>query len=204
VKITSEDRLEDLTWPLPIEKKIDIFYKQLFGWQLHIADQIANGSPPLEEGARVNPIEHSGFAVLQICLSYFETIGKHRPTGSSVPAGKKSGSKFKAGVEAVFPTLSSIARKERGELLDAFYERARCALYHNSRTGRRVGLAQPSNGDAVYYDPKSRTLQISPERLPRVLKAHLEQYRGELLNPANGKLRASFQRRFDADFGVKP
>ncbi|HEV8406992.1 MAG TPA: hypothetical protein VGQ34_03575 [Sphingomicrobium sp.] len=73
---------KSLTFPL----KVDLFYEQAFGWQLHIADLVANGGTAFGEngdrkGTTVSAIRHSGFAVLQICFSYFETIGYY--TGKS-------------------------------------------------------------------------------------------------------------------------
>jgi hypothetical protein len=41
--ITWKDRDADLAWPITIERKIDIFYEQVRGWQSHVADLIANG-----------------------------------------------------------------------------------------------------------------------------------------------------------------
>jgi hypothetical protein len=65
-----------------------------------------------------------------------------------------------------------------------------------------VGLGQPPNGSALAYDPSGPTLVISPNRLPGVLKLHLERYRNELLNPSNSATRLSFERRFNEDFGI--
>jgi hypothetical protein len=195
MKVTWKDQDHDLVRPLTIEKKVDIFYQQTLGWQLHIADLIANGGDPLGGGTRLVPIEHSGFAVLQICLSYFETIGKYRGLSSG------SGANFRTGAEDVFPALGKIPEPEDGELLDALYKGGRCGLYHNSRTARGVGLGQPPSGKALAYAPGSKLLSISPERLPRVLKGHLEEYRAELLDPKNVTTRQRFERQFDRDFG---
>jgi hypothetical protein len=197
--ITWKHRDTDLAWPLTIEQKIEIFYQQAWGWQLHVADLIANGGHPLGGEAAVKRIQHSGFAVLQICLSYFETIGHYRAlaTGGS----KKY---FKAGAQAVLPGLQHVPDEVREKLLDVLYLGARCGLYHNSRTRRGVGLGQPSNGEAMAYDPHAQVLVISPERLPRALKRHLECYRTELLNPINADARRYFERQFDKDFGVSP
>ncbi|MGB8029832.1 MAG: hypothetical protein WCF30_09205 [Terracidiphilus sp.] len=195
MKVTWKDLDSDLVRPLTIEKKIDIFYQQTLGWQLHIADLIANGGDPLGGGTRLPSIEHSGFAVLQICLSYFETIGKYR----GLPGG--SGANFRAGAEDVFPQIRKIPEPERSELLSALYKGGRCGLYHNSRTARGVGLGQPPGGKALAYAPGLKVLSISPERLPRVLKGHLEGYRAELLDPKNATTRQRFERQFDRDFG---
>ena len=106
MKVSRKHDDGDLTWPLALEVKIDIFYEQLLGWQLHVADLIANGAHPLEGGAKVETIPDSGFAVLHICLSYFETIGKYQ----GVPVGR-DGAQFKAGALAVLPELRASAKR---------------------------------------------------------------------------------------------
>jgi hypothetical protein len=189
----------NLAWPLRIEEKIDIFYEQIRGWQLHVADLIANGGSSLDNGAQVRSVPHAGFAVLQICLSYFETIGKYRGT----PAGP-DGAQFKAGALDVLPELQNVPLAVRERLLKVLYGKARCGLYHNSRTSHGVGLGPTPNGQAMGYDPVEEKLAISPHNLPRVLKSHLEKYRDELMDPNNADARESFQRRFDRDFGSKP
>jgi len=201
MKITYKDDDSGLVWPLPIEKKIDVFYQQILGWQLHIADLIANGGEPLEGGARLEPIQHSGFAVLQICLSYFETIGKYQAPASG--NRKRDNEYFKAGAQAVFPSIQSAPATVREKLLDVLWKDARCGLYHNSRTRRGVGLSQLPTGDAMAYDPGTQILSICPERLPRALKDHLERYRADLLDLVNTNARRCFERQFDKDFGVK-
>src|SRR5208282_16201 len=182
--ITWKDRDADLVWPITVEQKIEIFYQQIWGWQLHVADLIANGGSPLGGGSEVQPIRHSGFAVLQICLSYFETIGQYRALASG--GSKKY---FKAGARAVLPWPQNIPDEMREQLLDLLYRGARCGLYHNSRTCRGVGLGQPPNGEAMAYDPDAQVLVISPERLPDALKCHLKRYRTELLDPINADAR---------------
>ena len=201
MKITWKDTDDGLVWPLPIEKKIDIFYQQVLGWQLHIADLITNGGDPLGGGAKVAPIRDSGFAVLLICLSYFETIGKYQARVDG--KRKKDNEYFKAGAQAVFPFILNTPPDVRKKLLDTLWKDARCGLYHNSRTSCGVGLGQPPNGEAMAYDPKAQKLAISPERLPPALKDHLKHYRMELLDPTKTDARRSFEHQFDKDFGVK-
>jgi hypothetical protein len=197
MKITWKHSDADLVRPLTIEQKIDIFYEQLRGWQLHVADLIANGGYPLDGGAEVQSIPHSDFAVLQICLSYFETIGKYRALATGA-----DGARFKAGVKAVLPELQNIPDEVCEKLLDVLYGSARCGLYHNSRTSYGVGVGPTPNGRALAYDPDEEVLVISSHCLPRALKDHLERYRTELLDPMNSEARRCFVRQFDKDFGV--
>jgi len=191
--ITWKHQDTDLSWPLTFEQKVDLFYEQALGWQLHIADLVANGGITFGEGKTVSSIRHSGFAVLQICLSYFETIGHY--------AGKPNGSEaaFRVGVLEVFPHLAKEKTAVVDDFVGALYRDARCGLYHNVRTAR-VELGQPP--EAVAYDPRSRRIVISPERLPRVLKAHLERFRTALMDTRNRELRARFEERFDKDCGA--
>jgi hypothetical protein len=183
---------------LTFEQKVEMFYEQTLGWQLHIADLIAKGGETFEAlGGRpaykVEPIEHSGFAVLHICLSYFELIGSLRaPT-------RTSGEKFKAGVREIFPTLLPGNGSDKA-LLERLHKGARCGLYHLGRTRSRVGLGQPSDGSPIEYDAKNDELSISPQRLPVALKAHLESFKAQLLDSTNISLRQEFEKQFDRGF----
>jgi hypothetical protein len=190
----------DLSWPLTFEQKVDLFYEQALGWQLHIADLVANGGTAFGEqgqrkGKQVCSIRHSGFAVLQICLSYFETIGYYTGEG----AGSKAA--FRKGVAEVFPNLATADPSVAKAFVDSLYQDARCGLYHNLRTARVV-LGWPPGQDAVAYDPQNQRVVVNPERLPRVLKAHLERFRQALLDQKNQALRAAFETRFDHDSGA--
>lgn len=198
--ITWKHQDTDLAWPLTFEQKVDLFYEQALGWQLHIADLVANGGTAFgEEGNRegkvVCSIRHSGFAVLQICLSYFETVGHY----TAEPSGSKDA--FRAGVLHVFPDLANADPVGVNGFVEALYRDARCGLYHNVRTAR-VALGQPPNGAPIAYDGHSQQVVISPERLPGSLKAHLERLRMALLDEGNPDLRARFERKFDEDSGA--
>lgn len=196
--ITWNHRDTDLTWPLAFEEKVELFYEQALGWQLHIADLVANGGKAFgEEGNRdgrsVRSIRHSGFAVLQICLSYFETVGRY--TGET--AGSKAA--FRKGVTEVFPDLVAADARFAEDFADALYREARCGLYHNVRTAR-VGLGWPPGTAAVAY--VDNRIVVNPERFPKMLKVHLERFRSALLDEGNRQLREAFEARFDHDAGA--
>ncbi|MEI9979390.1 MAG: hypothetical protein WDN23_10385 [Edaphobacter sp.] len=184
---------------LSYEEKVEIFYEQTLGWQLHIADLIANGGMTFEQintsqpGYEIPSIRHSGFAVLHICVSYFELVG------SIVSSETGSTKRFHAGMREVLPGLFK-GTPEDDALLKLLYKAARCGLYHSARPGGPVGLGQPDNGMAIAHDPGARKAIISPDRLPKVLKAHLSKLKTKLLDSANTPLRQRFQTRFDAGF----
>jgi hypothetical protein len=197
--ISWKDDDASLTWPLTFEQKVELFYDQAVGWQLHIADLVANGGIAFGEGGSrdgeaVVSIRHSGFAVLQICLSYLETVGNYTGNDTSSKAA------FRAGAREVFPELGMMPPDLAEAFIDSMYKDARCGLYHNVRSAR-VGLGTISNGSAYALDTSGRRPRVvfSPERLPKVLLNHLEGFRERLLNPTNSALRTSFERAFDRD-----
>jgi hypothetical protein len=190
-----------LSEPLSFEQKVDLFCEQALGWQLHVADLVANGGTAFGEngdrnGNTVSAIRHSGFAVLQICLSYFETIGYY--TGES----SGSGAAFRKGVAEVFPDFAREHPDKAKAFANALYKDARCGLYHNVRTAR-VGLGTPPDGAPIAYVSQRRLVVVSPERFPKALKAHLEFFRNALLDHDNQELRKVFADRFDDDHGAK-
>jgi hypothetical protein len=191
----------DLPATLSFEDKIDVFYAQTFGWQLHIADLIANSGATLEApGGRpsyhVDAIEHSGFAVLHICLSYLELVGSMIETHGS----KK---RFKAGARHVFPNHFHGSSFDE-PFLERLYDGARCGLYHAARTRQRVGLGEPHDGTALMYIPEDDRVIISPSRLPTALITHLSQFKLELLDTKNTQIRDEFVRQFDRGFEQHP
>jgi hypothetical protein len=192
--ITWKHRDSDFSWPPRFEEKVEIFFHRTLGWQLHIADLLANGGQPLGESTTVQPLRHSGFAVLQICLSYFETIGQYE---QRKPVTKTSTEYFKEGVRSIFPELLAHHGKAVEVLLTRFYKGARCGLYHNSMTMPGIGLGPPSGDSPITYDASTKTLAINPENLPKALKHHLERFRARLLDRKNVELRQKFERRFN-------
>lgn len=200
-----------LTWkhysdeiPLPwiFEQKVDVFYHRVLGWQLHIADIVANGGKPLSEKGdadELKAIPHSGFAVLQICLSYFETIGKYQEVNRQKTSPTDF---FKQGVYAVFPNLAKQEKHIADKFLDLFYEGARCGLYHSSITTPDIFLANTYSAMLFKLKPKPR-LFINPSILPEALKHHLTNYCNELLKKENRKLRFNFEKRFNKENGIK-
>ena len=182
---------------LTYEEKVDVFCEQTLGWQLQIANLITNGGTTFpqantgEPGYEVIAIRHSGFAVLHICMSYFELVGS-----LVSPTNKR----FQQGVRDVLPALFTGKPEDDNALSDFLYEGARNGLYHTGRTGPRVGLDQPADGSPIAFDPKHKTLVVNPHRLPVVLIEHLEKLKIRLLDPVEVGLHERFEKRFDRGF----
>ena len=201
--VTWKHERADFGLRLTYEQKVEVFFEQTLGWQLHIADLVANGGIALGEfksgqhGYQVPKIRHSGFAVLHICLSYIELIG------ALVQSNRQSSIRtFEAGLR-VIPGLIDPSAID-ADLVERLYDGARCGLYHEGRTRPGVGLGQPPDGHAIAYDRRGKAIGISPERLPRILTAHLEEFRGELLDPSKSHLKQRFEERFDSGFAQPP
>jgi hypothetical protein len=199
--ITWKHDSSKINWPPSFEEKVDIFYNRILGWQLHIADILSNGGKPMSQDqnlAELSSIPHSGFAVLQICLSYFETIAQYQ----RLKPKTTDSDDFKTGVHAVFPELSKGNQADVDAFLAMLYKNARCGLYHSSMTRAGVGLGQPGNGIAMAFISLHKQLVIDPHVLPKALKKHLGFYCKQLLDQNNKELRQNFETMFNKDNGL--
>lgn len=182
----------DFCRPLKFEDKVRIFKERTLGWQIDIAEACINGRTGCD-GAPLGPIKHSGYAVLQIVLSYFEMIAKLKD-GFVRPS--QSQSYFRAGVRDVFPALASHDATVVDDVLSILYGSARCGLYHAGMTEGRVVLLGEGL-PALTYDQHRRRLIVNPHNLVPVLRQHLLAYVNDLKDPAKVELRENFERRFD-------
>jgi hypothetical protein len=196
VWITWNHQDTDFSKPWTIEDKTEIFYERIYGWQLHVADLMVNGGLLLGTDQRIQAIPHSGFACLQVCLSYFETIAKYREGFAREGHSREY---FKKGFLMVFPKLNQADRAILNLLLDSLYEGARCGLYHASMASPGIGLGQCS-GPIGLSD--NNDIVINPNNLPIFLKQYLNNYRDQLRDSQNLELRANFEKRFDCDYSV--
>jgi hypothetical protein len=188
--ITWKHRETDFASPPSLEDKITIFQERVYGWQLNIADILANGQT---QGATLPAVPHSDFAGLQIQLAYFEAIAKYE---AGYVGDRESFSHFKKGVRLVFPALDSEDKRRVDSLLELLWKKGRCGLYHGSMPG--VGILIGDLSDvAMAFISKPPQLVIDPHRLPKELKRHLAAYVETLRDIRNAELRANFEARFD-------
>lgn len=176
----------DFILPVSIDDKIDVFADRTIGWQLGIANLIANGSPAIKA------IPHSGFAVLSIVINHFEFIAKYKEGFDKKGKPEKF---FKKGVKEVFPKLLEYPEDIVDDLLKLLYSGARCGLYHDGITGSKIILTGEIKA-AVKYDNGKRLI-INPHKLVTRLIEHFHTYIEELKIPNNQDLRINFERRFD-------
>jgi len=75
---------------------VELFVAQIRWWILEPAQLMAEGG--LSAGAMRPPFEHASFAILAVCLPYFEMIGKYSSGSTSI--GSEDG--FNLGFKAVY------------------------------------------------------------------------------------------------------
>ncbi len=185
----------DFSWPLTTDDKIEIFLDRTYGWQLDIADQCINGKRSPEGDIIVQPIDHSGFAVLNIVLSYFEMIAKYQ---DGFTQHTKSEYYFKQGLYSVFPDLKKQSSTIADNLLDILYYGCRCGLYHGGMTDTSIVVTGETEFPLV-FDSHELRLKINPHLLVPALKLHLAEYGAMLKDKTNTVLRQNHEKRFDFD-----
>jgi hypothetical protein len=170
----------DFPGKLTLDNKIDIFVDRISGWQIGIAKEIIKHN-----------IQHSGYAVLQIIMSYFETIGKYS-SGYIGDHGSKVN--FKIGMKRTFPEIGA----EEEEFLNSFYEDVRNGLYHVGLTKTNVVLICDIPGSIGFHQERKQ-LAICPERLVEDIDIRFTVFSADLRDPKNEELRKNFELRFNYD-----
>jgi len=191
----------DFPFPHSLETKITLFEDRVLGWKLNIADQLING------GQEKSAIKHSGYATLDIIVSYFEMIAKYEDGFT----GRKSEEYFKKGVYSVFPEFKNIPPPAQTPLspvgnvvslidivLDLMYEGMRCGLYHSGITNGKIFLTGEIK-TPMGFELQNQMLIVNPHLLVPKLKAHLNDYVARLRDVNNTNLRAKFEVRYDFD-----
>lgn len=172
---------------IALDNKIEIYFDRVLGWQLIPAQETAD------------KINHSGFAVLQIITSFFESIAKYREGYCEKDASKKF---FKKGFELVFPQIQEAIfdLTQRDELLEKIYDEIRCGLYHASLTGASTVITGQTNS-AIEIRPG--VIIVNPHRIVEPLEVYLRNYVRDLRDAKNVELRQKFEARFDFDSGIE-
>jgi hypothetical protein len=172
---------QDANFPngLNLNQKINVFADRVTGWQLNIADQCANS------------LQHSGFGVLLIIMSYFEMISKFK---YGFVQNGKSKAFFKKGIFDVFPDLQRLPQNQHDNIINKLYEDVRCGLYHGGTTGPSIILT--GNTDSPLSGNNNQII-INPHLLVSSIQTHFRSYIDKLRDPSNAVLRNNFEARFD-------
>ncbi len=179
-----------------ITKKIDIFFEKIWGWTLYPADLIIRGGLKHDEKSSVDAIPHSGFACLQVVLSYFEMIGRYVEGDLSTGQSKEF---FVRGFRFVFPQVDTMPYHATQQFLSTLYAGGRCGLYHMSMTGQGIMIDGNAALPVISYEPTGKRIIINPVKLPEVLIANLKKYCDRLRDLKEVDLRKNFEKRFERD-----
>ncbi len=193
MKITWKHTEADLVGA-DIAKKIDIFFEKIWGWNLYPADLIIRGGLKHDKTGDVAAIPESGFACLQVVLSYFEMIGRYVEGDLSTGQSKEL---FIRGFRFVFPEVDAMPYHATQQFLSTLYAGGRCGLYHMSMTGQGIAISGDPALAVVSYDPADKQIIINPIKLPAVLIGNLKSYCERLRDTAEVNLRGNFEKRFD-------
>jgi len=180
-----------------IEDKIDVFEDQMNGWLLAHAHSLASPAYPTSQ--------HTGFAILTLVGSYFETIASYLQGASSEYQSAKF---FAYGFRAVFPEFETqvVAKglpdvdAELKRVADAYYKEIRCGLFHEAMT--RTGTVVVKGAEytlqvAEHPITKKLRLEIDPFHLLNRVQAHFNKYVAALRDPSETAIRENFEREWD-------
>ena len=183
----------DLPLGSPVEKKIEVFQARVWGWQLHIGDLVVNGGKSHDKKEVLKKFPHSGFAALQILMSYFEMIARYE-TGNENSDSKEL---FIQGMISVFPEITTYPYAATRNLLNKLWADVRCGFYHLSKPGSGLGVSAIGKPLEFTEDPPHIT--IDPRKFACAVEEHFQNYIARLKDPTQTALRATFEKRFNRE-----
>jgi hypothetical protein len=141
---------------------VDAFEKHVLTRQLKIARILADHFVADREG---DPLSESAFAILHLCVHYFEMVEQFESGQSSDSRSKLF---FVRGFRKVFPALV-ITESD----LEAIYRTLRCGMYHSGIPKSRIFLDRDFDCAISFEDG---TLTINPSLFVDVLIQHFENF----------------------------
>jgi hypothetical protein len=164
--------------------KINAFEKHVLDRQLRIAQILGKH---FEDNSPGDPLSESAFAILSLCLQYFEmyeqfSSGKDSSIGQSKDF-------FECGFKKVFPDYGLAARS-----IASIYKKVRCGMYHTAMPKDRCGLSRDL---LVPISDDNGVILINPSRFVGAIIDHFNQYCMELRVGADNQLQANFETMWD-------
>ncbi|MEX0728924.1 MAG: hypothetical protein WD065_21800 [Planctomycetaceae bacterium] len=166
-----------------ISNKIDEFEKHVYGRQLRIAQVLSSHFQVDSPG---DPLSESAFAILNLCLSYFEMFEQF---STSRPSNGQSELFFERGFEKVFPNH----KFPTGEIT-RIYRTLRCGMYHIAMPKGRCRLTREIP-DPFLID--NGVLLINPARFVDSVIDHFVQYCAVLRAGCDYQLQSNFEEMWD-------
>lgn len=171
-----------------LHQKIEIFSERVLGWQIDVAEEMSRQyTDALVASDASRPMRHSGFAVVSVIFSYFETIAQYLQGASS---HRQSAEFFEYGFRSVYPTSGFDDYQIR-----TIYANIRCGMYHNGLTRPGVNICEVHR-PTFQYDSEDRLL-LNPFTLVEDVKQHFLCYVARLRDASEVALRQRFETVFD-------
>jgi hypothetical protein len=175
-----------------IDQKIEIFNERVLGWQIDVAEDMSRQYfDALFANDIKKPMRHSGFAVISVIFSYFETIAQYLQGASS---HCQSAAFFEYGFRDVYP-----ASCFQGYQIRNVYANIRCGMYHSGLTRPGVNISE-GHQPTFRFDMNDRLL-VNPFTLVVDVKQHFVAYVTRLRGGLDADLRQRFETVFD--YGVQ-
>lgn len=181
----------------PVDDQIVVHADRVYGWQLDQADSLKNAA---------GTGQHSGFAVLSVIVSYFESSQMYLEGYVRKPGDRLSTKFLKAGLKRVLSPLTTPPTVDFGKVAVILSEDLRNGMYHESITGPRIVLKALAAGVVMEViadgngDPTS--IRIDPHQLVGVVRADFDKYLSDLRDLSNQKLCDNFRLHFRGRKGV--
>jgi hypothetical protein len=159
-----------------VNTKIELFHDRARGWFIDVAKRLC-----ASDG-------NAGYTVIQIAASQVEAMQQYVEGASSKRASRDF---FVRGMMRVFGQQTAGHEK----LLEDFYDRVRCGLFHDGFTKLNVTISWVF---PFVIGFGGGVIQINPKQFLGSVEIALAGYRYELLDPANKQLRDNFETRWNA------
>ena len=163
--------------------KIDAFEKHVLDRQLRIAQILGqhfkNNSPG-------DPLSESAFAILNLCLQYFEM---YEQFASGQSSKDKSGEFFGRGFQKVFPNHGFAASD-----ISRIYKMLRCGMYHTAMPKDRCGLSRDLS---IPILDDNGVILINPSLFVDAIIQHFNQYCADLRTGCDCLLQCNFETMWD-------
>jgi hypothetical protein len=189
-----------------VEQMIEVFQAQIDGWHLGIADRIINEVWKIGDDYCINAINNdgdlvhyvvdSGWAVLQITLSYFEIIAFYKNFAKMKKASARA--KFDWGFKDVFPELAQQTR-----VMNIVRNELRNALYHTGLEPGYVYITHDSDPNPIVLHNAIGRVRVDPHSFVQHLRSHFKVYIDQLKDVSMTDLRNEFQAVFKSKRAAK-
>jgi hypothetical protein len=175
--------IDEFNGNLTLEDKIEIFRDRVQVWHFDVAMEIERQINLDHDQSR--PMKHAGLSLVPMLMWYFEMVAEIR----SGPSGTELKSvRFARGFEDVYPKLL------KANDVKKVWRRVRNGMYHNGYMNR--GTLFSGDFPAAFQVDNDGNVCVNPHRFVKTIQVHFTNLIEELNDPANSKLRTTFEEQW--------